>query len=172
MTKPRTAALSLSLLTVLLASACGSGDTAERAADGAASASTSAAPAADADAGSDDGSRVACSLLTAADLEAATGRTFGEGEGTDYDDTCRFDSDDERVTVAVSDLDPLTSAKGVGTEVVQVAGLPGATRVDAVVYVERDGVWLSVGTALPGFAASERDAKAAEELAKRAAARL
>ena len=167
MTNLRISALSLSLLTVLLTSACGSSDSREPIAEksSGAAARTAAAPAR-------SEAPEACSLLTAADLEAATGRTFEAGEGTDYDNTCRFDRDDERVTVAVSDLDPLTSAKGVGTEVVQVAGLPGATRVDAVVYVERDGVWLSVGTALPGFAASERDAKAAEELAKRAAARL
>ncbi len=72
----------------------------------------------------------------------------------------------------VSDTDGLEAAKPIGTDVAPVAGLSGATRVDAVVYLERDGVVVSLGVGLPGFDAADRDVAAVEAVAKLAAAKV
>lgn len=166
--------VSIALLAFLATTACGSPDSGTAAGSGGSTSVKAAAKAVEAAGTGGDASDApdACSLLTVAEIKAATGRTYSAGEGTDYDNSCDFDTDSDRVTVSVSDYDNLETAKKIGVDVVPVASLPGATRVDAMVYVEKGGLYLSVGTGLPGFFATESDAAAAEKLATIAAGRL
>jgi ABC-type glycerol-3-phosphate transport system substrate-binding protein len=167
----RIATTMLALTAVLATGACGSSDAAEGSAKDKSPAS-SVDKAVTGASGSGGEEPDACTLLTPAELKTATGVTYGPGEGTDYDNTCRFDGSSDRVTVAVKDRDSLEDVKEIAKDVAPVAGLPGATRVDAVVYFERDGVFFSVAIGLPGFYATERDVAAVEKLAKLAAAKV
>ena len=139
-------ALSLALLAALATSACGSSDAGtDLRADGSSAVPGAPAAASTADTDAAPDTEVAdvpapdaCTLLTVDDIKAATGASYSAGTGTDYDNTCRYDTSSERVTVSISEVNGLEMAEPSGIEFVPVDGLPGATRVDAVVYVELD----------------------------------
>ncbi|WP_129339749.1 hypothetical protein [Cellulomonas endophytica] len=179
---PSSARPFLALLTgalLLATAACGGGDGGSGGSGGAGSGSSdddvAAAVEALAPEADEEGTPfpAACTVVDAEDVRATTGYAVDPGVPSPYDEgTCTFDDDSDRITVRLTADGELELSSAVGVDVVPVAALPGATRVDGVVHAEVEGGWLVVSTGLAGIPASERDAAGAEALAVLLAGRL